>query len=257
MIAALRTGLAAQDAVSPPPGLNIFIRTLLTRSRLTTEDRHQLAALPFQLRRLAPNEYILRQGDEAVACPVLLSGFAFRQKHVQGGGRQIVAVKIPGEALDFQSLYLARADHSIQALTHVELAIVPHAAIEALLAARPHIARAVMVDILVESAIGREWQLNIGRRNALERLAHFLCEFDCRVSVITREADTGYDIPLTQEQLADLLGLTPVHINRTVKSLVDTGALARNRRRLQIADIGALQRIASFSPHYLHWLDGS
>lgn len=255
MTAAPLQGPVVPGETAEVSGLDIFIRKLLCHTRLPGRDQHQLAALPFHLRRLVPNEYILREGDVAIACPILLSGFAFRQKHVEGGGRQIVAIKIPGDALDFQSLYLATADHSIQALTHVELAMVPLAALEALVAARPHVARAVLVDILVESAIGREWQLNIGRRNAPERLAHFLCEFDYRVHLTMRGLDNGYDIPLTQEQMADLLGLTPVHINRTLKALVGTGALVRNRRRLRIADIAALRQIAGFSERYLHRLD--
>lgn len=235
--------------------LDIFVRKLISHSMLTTEDQRQLAGIPFQVRRFAPNEYILREGDQAVICPILLSGFAFRQKHVADGGRQIVAIKIPGEALDFQSLYLATADHSIQAMTHVEAAIVPLAVLEALVAARPNIARAVLVDILVEASIGREWQLNIGRRTALLRLAHFLCEFDCRLHVTMRHVEIGYDIPITQEQLADLLGLTPVHINRTVRSLVERGALQRHKRRLRIADIALLREIAGFSERYLHRID--
>lgn len=235
-----------------PSVFDIFLRKLRSHSMLTTEDQRLLASLPHQMRRLSPNDYILREGDQAIQCPILLSGIAFRQKHVADGGRQIVSVKLPGDPLDFQSLYLATADHSLQALTPVDLAILPLAALEQLVAARPNIARSVLVDILVEASIGREWQLNIGRRNALERLAHFFSEFDYRMRLTVRGLGPAIEIPMTQEQLADLLGLTPVHINRTVKTLVERGALERHGRRVRIADIAALHRIAGFSPRYLH-----
>ena len=243
---------ADNDRALGGPGFDVFLRKLRSHSMLTTEDQRLLSSLPHQMRRLAPNDYILREGDLATVCPILLSGVAFRQKHVADGGRQIVAVKIPGDPLDFQSLYLATADHSLQALTAVDLAVLPLAALEQLVMARPTIARAVLVDILVEASIGREWQLNIGRRNALERLAHFLCEFDYRMRLTVRGLGEGIEIPMTQEQLADLLGLTPVHINRTLKTLVERGALTRQGRRLRIADIACLYRIAGFSDRYLH-----
>lgn len=232
--------------------LGIFIRKLLSHSRLSNDDQRALAALPFSLRQLEPNDYIFREGAKAQICPVLLSGFAYRQKTSADGGRQIVALKIPGDPLDFQSLYLATADHTLQALTKVELAIFALKDLEALIAPRPTLVRAVLVDILIEASIAREWLLNIGRRNALSRLAHLLCELHCRVERIAGEQPGGFEIPLTQEQLADLLGLTPVHINRTIKILERQGAVRRVSRRLVTGDLAALQRIADFSDVYLH-----
>lgn len=232
--------------------LGIFVRKLLSHSRLSTDDQAAIAALPFSLRTLEPDAYILNEGERAKICPVLLSGFAYRQKVSADGGRQIVALKIPGDPLDFQSLYLERADHNLQALTKVELAIFSLHDLEALVAPRPSLARSVLVDILIEASIGREWLLNIGRRNALARLAHLLCELHYRVGQIAGDPLDGFELPLTQEQLADLLGLTPVHINRTIKILEDKGAVKRVSRRLTIGDVATLRRIAEFSDVYLH-----
>lgn len=232
--------------------LGIFVRKLLSHSRLSTADQTAIAALPFSLRTLEPNDYILNEGERAKICPVLLSGFAYRQKISADGGRQIVALKIPGDPLDFQSLYLERADHNLQALTKVELAIFSLDDLEALIAPRASLARAVLVDILIEASIGREWLLNIGRRNALARLAHLLCELYYRVRQIAGETLDGFELPLTQEQLADLLGLTPVHINRTIKILEDRGAVKRISRRLTIGNVETLRQIAEFSDTYLH-----
>jgi len=232
--------------------LGIFVRKLLSHSRLSTDDQAAIAALPFSLRTLEPDAYILNEGERAKICPVLLSGFAYRQKVSADGGRQIVALKIPGDPLDFQSLYLERADHNLQALTKVELAVFSLQDLEALVAPRPSLARSVLVDILIEASIGREWLLNIGRRNALARLAHLLCELHYRVGQIAGDPLDGFELPLTQEQLADLLGLTPVHINRTIKTLEEKGAVKRVSRRLTIGDVATLRRIAEFSDVYLH-----
>lgn len=232
--------------------LGIFVRKLLSHSRLSVDDQAAITALPFTRRQLEPNDYILREGEKAKICPVILSGFAFRQKTSADGGRQIVALKIPGDPLDFQSLYLQAADHNLQALTKVEVAVFSLKDLEALIAPRPALARAVFVDILIEASIGREWLLNIGRRNALARLAHLLCELHYRVGQIAGEELLGFELPLTQEQLADLLGLTPVHINRTIKTLEREGAVRRISRRLTIADVATLRHIAEFSDIYLH-----
>jgi CRP-like cAMP-binding protein len=237
--------------------LGIFVRKLLSHSRLSTDDQAAIAALPFSLRSMEPNAYILSEGERASICPVILSGFAYRQKTSADGGRQIVALKIPGDPLDFQSLYLERADHDLQALTRVELAIFSLKDLEKLVAPRPALARAVLIDILIEASIGREWLLNIGRRNALSRLAHLLCELHCRVEQIAGKRMEGFEVPLTQEQLADLLGLTPVHINRTIKTLDETGAVKRVNRRMQIGDVRILRKIAEFSDIYLHQNEAS
>lgn len=105
---------------------------------------------------------------------------------------------------------------------------------------------------MVEASIGREWLLNLGRRNALARLAHLLCELNHRITRIAGEPLAGLELPLTQEQLADLLGLTPVHVNRTIKTLEREGAVKRVSRRLTIGNLDTLQHIAGFNDLYLH-----
>ncbi|HEY0597788.1 Crp/Fnr family transcriptional regulator [Sphingopyxis sp.] len=232
--------------------LSILIRKLLSHSLLSTADQEAIAALPHKIKTLPQGGSILREGDQAEICPILLSGFAYRQKVASDGGRQIVALKLPGDALDLQSLYLQKADHDVRMLTPAELALVPLAAIEQLTIARPGVARAILIDILIESSISREWLLNIGRRNALARLAHLLCELHDRVSDIASETSDHFEIPLTQEQLADLLGLTPVHINRMVRQLEKMGAIGRPSRSLTILNFAELAKISSFSSAYLH-----
>lgn len=245
-------GTAAPATTSNGEALDIFIRKLACQSPLSDDDREALRSLPHSLRRVEQNDHILREGDRAEICPILLSGFAYRHKLAADGGRQIVAIKIPGEPLDLQSLHLRVADHNLQALTAATLAVVPLVELEALVALRPTVGRALTVDILIEASIGREWLLNIGRRNALARLAHLLCELVHRLQRTGERSPDDIDMPFTQEQLADLLGLTAVHINRTLKTLEDAGGVRRSGRRLTIGDVQTLCRIAGYSDIYLH-----
>lgn len=232
--------------------LSILIRKLLNHSLLSTSDQQAIAGLPHIVKRVETGDSILREGDRADICPVLLSGFVYRQKVASDGGRQIVALKMPGDALDFQSIFLPTADHDVRALTPATLAMVPLKAVEQLTIASAGIARAVLVDILIEASIGREWLLNIGRRNALARLAHLLCELHERVNEIASARSGNFRVPLTQEQLADLLGLTPVHINRMLRQLEQMGAIGRPSRSLTILNFPKLVQISNFSSTYLH-----
>ncbi len=235
-------------------GLGLLKRKLLSHSPLTADDLAAIDAMPFQQRQLEAGSYLLREGDRSKICPILLSGFAFRHKTTASGGRQIVAVKMPGDALDFQSLYVEHIDHCLQALTRIDIAVVQNKDIERLFIGNPNIARAIVVDIVVEASIGREWLLNIGRRNGFTRLAHLLCEIHFRLSV----AETSLlvdKLPLTQEQLADLLGLSPVHVNRCLKALERAGAIMRQGRSVRIGDLRTLRSIAEFTDYYLHFHD--
>ncbi len=232
--------------------LSIFIRKLLNRTPMSTNDQLALSDLSHNLVRLDADTQLLREGEQAIVCPILLDGFVFRYKVAADGGRQIVALKIPGEALDLQSAYVRTADHDMRTLTPAVIARVPLKELETLAAARPSIARALIVDILVEASISREWLLNIGRRNAEARLAHLLCEIFYRVGETAGLPVRDFDVPLTQEQLADVLGLTPVHINRMVKRLAEKRAIWRAGRRLRVESMTRLQEIAQFSDIYLH-----
>jgi len=239
----------------PPPSkgsFDLFLCKLLSHSGLSPADRAALLALPRAHRRFEPGAFLLREGDRPDICPILLSGFAFRRKLSQDGDRQIVAIKIPGDSLDFQSIFVSTADHDLQALTEIEVAVIANRDMENLVASRPGIARAVITDILIEASVGREWLLNNGRRSARARLAHLLCELHLRLELTGSPGLVARSLPLTQEQLADLLGLTPVHINRTLKTLVERGAVVRSGRKIRIADLEKLKAIAGFNPRYLH-----
>ena len=232
--------------------LQLLLRTLEIHEPLEEGDRAAIRALPTAVRMIEPQGYLVREGDHPDMCVVLLSGFAIRQKLTGDGARQIVSLHIAGEPLDFQNLYLEESDHSVQALTRAEVAFIPRTAVQELVATRPAVAGAILHFTLVEASIFREWVLNVGRRNAPARLAHFLCELAVRLEAQGLSARTRFDMPLTQEQLADISGLTPVHVNRTLMALQSEGLIARRGRRVEIPDWAALRDYGDFNERYLH-----
>jgi CRP-like cAMP-binding protein len=219
---------------------------------LDVEDREALFALPFRVIQLRPQEYIVREGDRPQHSCLMLSGFSFRHKVAGGGGRQIFSIHMKGDLADLQNSLLGLADHNLQALTHVEAALIPVEAIQEIAFSRPTIGRAMWYETLVDSSIFREWTLNVGRRDARTRTAHMLCEFALRLENAGLGEKCDYELPMTQEQLADALGLTSVHVNRTLMNLGEENLISRTHRSLRINDWHRLAKLGDFDPAYLH-----
>jgi CRP-like cAMP-binding protein len=215
-------------------------------------EQAALLALPHLVRTLRPQEYIVREGDRPTHCCLLLSGFAIRHKIAGNGGRQIFSIHMKGDVVDLHNSILRRSDHNIQALTTVDVAMIPVGAIKQLAADYPVVGQAMWYETLVDAAIFREWTLNVGRRDARARTAHLLCEFGVRLAVAGLGTDRDFTLPMTQEQLADALALTSIHVNRTLKGLEQEGLIGRTKRAVRILDFEQLSRIGDFDPGYLH-----
>lgn len=232
--------------------LELMLRNLELRSPLSADDRQAVLALPYTLRTLEAATYTIREADPPTSCGVLVTGFAYRQKLTGDGARQIVALHIPGDALDFQNLFLDVSDHSVQMLTRGDVAFVARDDIQKLARSHSAIGHAILVKILVEASIFREWVLNVGRRDARVRMAHLLCEFAVRLEAESLTHDYAFELPMTQEQLADAVGLTPVHVNRTLKVLEAEGLITRTRRMVSFPDWKRMREVGDFNQRYLH-----
>lgn len=232
--------------------LQLLLENLELRSPLPEADRQAILTMPYTLKSLAPGSYLVRDGELPSGCGILVSGFAYRQKLAGDGGRQILSFHVPGEPLDFQNIFLNVADHSVQMLTRGQIALVPRAEIQKIARSSPAIGHAIMVSILVEASIFREWILNVGRRDAKSRLAHMLCELAVRLDAHGLAAGMGYHLPMTQAELADALGLTPVHLNRVIRLLEVDGLLQRSKRELSFPDWERMRDLADFNECYLH-----
>jgi CRP-like cAMP-binding protein len=235
-----------------PHPLDLLVRQLGIRCTLSEDDRAAILALPYKLRSLDHGAYTVREGDLPLRCAVLVSGFAFRQKSTRSGARQILALHIPGDALDLQNLFLDISDHNVQMLTRGEVAEIAREPMQQLAMERPNVGRALLVMTLVEASIFREWVLNVGRRDSRSRIAHLLCEFAVRLESQGLAEDHAYVLPMTQEQIADATGLTPVHVNRVLKALQADGLIVRDRRRLSFPDWRRMRDEADFNDRYLH-----
>jgi CRP-like cAMP-binding protein len=235
-----------------PEGLERVVRRLETRGPLSADDRAAVRGLPFVYRTLEPAVYLVREGEPPELCALLLSGFAFRHKVTGDGERQIMSVHMAGEFLDLQNSFLDVADHNVQALTRCEVAAVPVAAVRRLAQSHPQVGRAMWIETLIEAAILREWIVNVGRRDSISRIAHLLCEFALRLEAAGLARARHYEMPMTQEQIADCTGLTPVHVNRVLKELGRLGLIEREKRSVAILEWDRLQEIGDFNTRYLH-----
>jgi CRP-like cAMP-binding protein len=219
---------------------------------LGNEDQAALFALPYRIFKLRQQEYVMREGDRPQNCCLMLSGFSFRHKVAGNGGRQIFSIHMKGDLADLQNSLLGTADHNLQALSHVEVAMIPVGAIQEIAFERPAIGRAMWYETLVDASIFREWTLNVGRHDARTRTAHLLCEFALRLEVAGLGERCNYELPMTQEQLADALGLTSVHTNRTLMSMGEDGLISRSQRSVKIENWARLAQAGDFDSAYLH-----
>ena len=233
-------------------GIERVVRRLERRAPLAEQDREAIRGLPFTYRTMEPSSYVVREGDEPKNCVLLLAGFAFRHKVTGSGERQILSLHMSGEFLDLQNSFLGVADHNVQMLTRCEVAMVPVAALQELAETHPLVGRAMWIDTLVDAAVFREWMVNVGRRDSISRISHLLCEYALRLQEAGLGDAHGYLLPMTQEQLADAVGLTPVHVNRVLKELGRRGLIGREKRAVTIVDWPRLQEIGDFNSRYLH-----
>ena len=222
------------------------------RAALDEADRKAFFALPFETKLFEPHRYLVREGDRGPCATLILNGLVFRHKMTVDGARQILSLHVPGDFVDLEGSLLQVSDHNVQALTKCDAAIIPRSAIVDLIENHPRLARAMWVDTLVDASIYREWILNVGRRDSRAAMCHLLCEFTRRLEVAGLAEREGYELPMTQEQLADALGITPVHVNRILRELDRAGLIVRDKRFVRVPNWEELRKAAGFNELYLH-----
>ena len=219
---------------------------------LDDDDIAAIESLPIVIKDVSDHETVIQDGERPNQCCLVVEGFAVRSKLTSGGRRQILSVHIAGDIPDLQSLHLHVLDHDLITLTPCRLGFIPHAALRALNRERPNIAEALWRDTLIDAAMFREWIINVGQRRAPERLAHLVLEIRERLRLVGRAEGDSFMLPMTQDELSDALGLTPVHINRTLKQLRTDGLLSFHRNEVKILDNARFEELAQFDRLYLH-----
>ncbi|MGH9549957.1 MAG: Crp/Fnr family transcriptional regulator [Terriglobales bacterium] len=229
-----------------------MVRKLEHWHPFTEEERRAVLTLPHTTRDLAPNQFVVWDGDRPQHSCLLISGFAIRHKIAGNGGRQIMSIHMKGDLIDLQNSLLGVADHNVQMIAAGTVAMIPVQAIREIAFSYPAVGMAMWYESLVEASIFREWILNVGRRDAFTAIAHLLCEFALRMEVAELGSPGNYELPFTQEQMSDAVSLTAVHVNRTLMRLEEEGHIRRTKRKIQIDDWQNLAKVADFEPRYLH-----
>lgn len=218
---------------------------------LTPEERRHLGDA-LTSRAVAARSSLVDEGSKAGALYLLAEGWAFRHQTARSGSRQIVGLALPGDFCNLDVLAFGRIDYGVRMLTAGTLLSIERDKALALGVYFPAIAALFAQTAFVENAILTRWTLCLGRLSAQERLAHLLCELAVRRGFAGERRQTRIELPLTQEQLADVLGLTGVHVNRVLQQLRAMGLVAKRGRSVEIFDFPALRAMAGFDPAYLH-----
>lgn len=231
---------------------NPLIRKLEGFVSLSDADRATLVRISAEPRYVASGTDLVREGDRPDGVFLVMDGMACRHKLRANGARQVMAYLVPGDACDLDVALLSAMDHTLSTLSACRVVRLAPETVADLLANHPQIARALRKAQLVDEATLREWLMNIGRRSALERLAHLFCELLVRLQAVGCASEDAYALPITQVDLADTTGLTPVHVNRSLQELRRQGLIELGRGCLRILDLPRLQALAEFRPNYLH-----
>jgi len=231
----------------------VLTRRLEEFTPLSESDRTALAELSQQsISTVEAKRDLIREGDAPHSLFLILEGWACHYRELVDGRRQIVDFTVPGDLCDLNLFILDKMDHSISAITRLKVAKIGHEVFRTLVTTHPNITTALWWQELVSKSIHREWIVNVGRRSALERIAHLFCEMFLRLDSVGLTHGLSCDFPPTQADIADATGLTAVHVNRSIQELRLRGLVELNRKKLTIPDLTTLKAIAGFNPDYLH-----
>ena len=231
---------------------SLYLAKLERRSTLSPPARAAFLAMPGQREEFADNHDILSEGGRPRRSCFVESGFLSRSKGLRDGRRQIVGFHMRGDMVDLQSALVVVADHTITAHTEASLISFAHGDVLKLAADYPEIGRAFWFDTLVDAAIFREWTLNVGQRNATQATAHLLLELHYRFQAVGLVQDDTFELPVTQAELADALGISAVHTNRSLQALRASGLIRTFRKAVTIVDMDGMVKLAEFTDAYMH-----
>jgi CRP-like cAMP-binding protein len=237
----------AKDCMSNP-----LIGKLERHGPLSEEEKQVIEQIASRTVVYQPHEDIVPEGSAPSHSSLIVSGFAIRHNHLPDGMRQITAFHVPGDFADLHSFLLKPMDDGVAALTTCTVAHVPHSDLKEITKKYPYLTRVFWFSTLVDGAVHRAWMTTLGRMEARERLAHFLCELHDRLEPMGLMKDGSYGLPITQEELGDAFGMSTVHVNRVLQDLRAEGLITSHGKTLIINDWERLQQVAQYNPDYLH-----
>jgi len=232
--------------------ITVHLEKLRRRIEISTEEERAIRNAVAETRRVPADQILIPNGQELNSSLLLLDGWLARSKDLAGGERQVSQLHVAGDFADLHSFTLKRLDHDVMTLSDCIIGVVPHERLQDVTERFPQIARYYWFSTNVDAAITRELALSLGQRSAISRMAHLFCELHLRLDAVGKARANGYDFPLTQRELSECLGLTVVHVNRTIQELRRRGLVELENRQLTILDKRGLEGVAEFDPSYLY-----
>jgi CRP-like cAMP-binding protein len=223
-----------------------LVRKLAHFVSLSPTEVSVLEDLQSVRRRVRRHRELISRGRKYDTLFVLIEGFVVRWRVLSKGGRQVLNIALPGDFIGFPVCFFESALYSVTALTDTVLSPIPYGRLVTLFDAHPRLAIKIFWSFSSEAAVYAEHLIDLGRRSAVERVAHFLLELHARLQLIGLADDNSYTVPLTQELIADTLGLSVPHVNRTLRELRDDNLLVVEHQRVHLKDIEALSSLAGF-----------
>jgi CRP-like cAMP-binding protein len=232
--------------------ITVHLKKLRKRVEITAEEEQVIRDSVAEIRRVGADQLVVRSGEELSVSLLLIDGWLARIKDLAGGERQVTQLHVAGDFADLHGFTLKRLDDDVATLSDCKIAVVPHDRIREITDRYPRLARIFWFSTNMDAAIQRELALSLGQRSAISRMAHLFCELYVRLEVVGKVSEGGYELPLTQRELSECLGLTVVHANRTLQELRRRGLIELGNQRLTIRDRRGLDGIAEFDPGYLY-----
>lgn len=219
---------------------------------LTPAERRRLEDAISEIRTIEPRTTLVKAGEELDVSTLLLEGFMSRYIDDRKGLRQLVAVHVPGDFVDLHAYPLKVLDHDVATLTGATVALVPHARLDEIIDEMPQMARKLWFATLIDAAIHRAWLFRLGRLDAVGRVAHFLCETNARLVSACLSDGRRFALGITQADLAEICGLTNVHVNRVMRQLREERLCVFRSSMVEIIDPVRLAARGQFKPFYLY-----
>ena len=219
---------------------------------LTPDERTRLEASISEVRTVQARTTLVQAGDRLNISTLLLEGLISRHIDDRNGLRQLVAVHVPGDFVDLHAFPLKTLDHNVATMTAVTIAIIPHAEIDAIMQQLPELARKLWFATVLDAAIHRAWLFRLGRLDAVGRVAHFLCEMNARLVSAGVSDGRRFALGLTQTDVAEICGLTNVHVNRVMRHLREERLCVFRSSVVDILEPARLAARGQFDADYLY-----
>lgn len=240
--------------MTSPFAFELFVRGMSLRDEIADNEIEALKALPVRHASLPKGYEIISDHARADHSCIITKGLAARAVFTANGERQLTALHISGDFVDLHAFLLKVMDHAVVAMSACEVAYVSHRSLLEIFTRYPHLGRLFWLSTVVDAAIQRAWTTSLGRRTAAQAIGHLMCELYTRLKAIGAVQGNTFALPLTQQEFADLLGMSIVHVNRKIKELRLDGLVFIDDGQVRISDFDRLAGFSEFDPIYLNFV---